>query len=341
MKNLRNTIKVGKNLIGETFPPYVIAEAGVAHFGNFQTALDLLNMSVKAGANAFKLQVFDVDETFSSGQNEWKNRLRDRVLTLDQIKKLRSRCTNFGLDFILTFHDSSLLSWVDELQIDAIKVGSGEKGNAPFLDKIGSLGLPVILSTGMCDLDDVKKSVDALVLGGCKEIALLHCVTSYPAPFESLNLKAITTLKKNFSCPIGYSDHTDGDLASIVATSLGANLIEKHITIQKGVVNAQDWKVSCDPSNFDDFVKKIKDTHITLGNGIKKMSASEESATKWALKRIVASEDLNIGHQLQKKDLAFKRAPNGLSPDDYVRVIGKVTKNFIHADQAITYNDLE
>ena len=155
MKNLRNTIKVGKNLIGETFPPYVIAEAGVAHFGNFQTALDLLNMSVKAGANAFKLQVFDVDETFSSGQDEWKNRLRDRVLTLDQIKKLRSRCTNFGLDFILTFHDSSLLSWVDELHIDAIKVGSGEKGNAPFLEKIGSLGLPVILSTGMCDLDDV------------------------------------------------------------------------------------------------------------------------------------------------------------------------------------------
>lgn len=333
--------EIGSRVIGKDNPPFIIAEGGVSHFGDFKLAIQLFEMAAAARADAFKLQVFEVDETFTGQCLEWKERLRPRMLEFSHFAELRAMCRDAGMEFILTFHDASHLNWIERLELDAIKVGSGEKGNTPFLRQLGSFGLPVIVSTGMHEIEDVTRSVDAIAKGGCSEIAVLHCVTSYPTPHEELNLNAIEAIRNVFPGPVGYSDHTANDLACIAAVACGAKIIEKHITVLRDVPNAQDWKVSCDPENFSEFVTRIRQVDEMLGSVDKRPAVCESDAMEWALKSIVSKRNLEPGCKLTEADLAFKRAGGGIPPDRMDEVLGKKLKTFLKSDSPLTFENLE
>ena len=239
---------IGSRQVGGTAPCLVIAEAGVAHFGDMGLARALVDMAIEAKADIFKTQFFDVDTMIAKRAPEWRERLRPRNLTLDQFFELRDRCNASGVMFMSTAHDESRIAWLKALDVPAVKIGSGERNNPAFLAELAKLGKPVILSTGMYAAQDVRQAVAALEKAGCRELALLHCVTSYPAPADQLNLAAMQALAEIAPVPVGYSDHTEDFLAVMAAVARGARIIEKHITILRDVPNALDWKVSAGPA---------------------------------------------------------------------------------------------
>lgn len=313
----------------------------MAHFGDFELALQLFELAQKARADAFKLQVFDVDTLIASGLAEWRERLRSRTLTFEQLSELKNRCDAAGMLFLLTAHDESKLPWLEKLDVPAIKIGSGERGNVPFLQKLAALSKPVILSTGMYGMNDVREAVAALAKAGTRELALLHCTTAYPAPEAEVNLAAMDRLREEFSGPVGYSDHTEEDLAVLGAVARGASIIEKHITILRDVADAQDWKVSAGPEDFPQLVRRIRRMETLIGNGEKEPATSEKAAMTWALKSLVAARDLPAGHPLADVDLAAKRAGNGISPKELSRLLGRKLRIALAADAPIAWENLE
>ncbi len=331
---------MGRKTIGSGHPPYIIAEGGVAHFGDFDLAVRLAEMAINAGADAFKLQAFDVERMISARAIEWRERLRPRNLGLEQMTKLRDLCVSKGVDFVLTIHDESRLHWLVDLDVSAVKIGSGEKNNPDFVRKLAALGKPVILSTGMYSEQDVNEALEAVHAGGCSRLALLHCNTSYPTPDEDVNLLAMDHLKRLFPGPVGYSDHTPDELAVIAATALGACVIEKHITILRDVPNAQDWKVSADTENFPGLISSIRRAWSLRGHGLKEPSPSEATGRQWALKSLVVSCDLPAGTVLQQKHLDAKRPANGIPPNRIQSVIGKRTRIDLKTDDPVKWEDI-
>jgi N,N'-diacetyllegionaminate synthase len=339
--SFNTSFTIGGRPVGRDAPALIIAEAGVSHFGDMTLALELVAMAAEARADVFKTQFFDVDQLFAERAQDWRDRLRPRNMTLDQAKMLRQACDDRGLLFMSTAHDASRISWLSELDVPAIKVGSGERNNPAFLEALARLGRPMVVSTGMYSEDDVQEALSACARGGCRDVALLHCVTSYPAPSEQINLAAMDALRKGFDGPIGYSDHTEDFLAVFAAVARGAKVIEKHITILRDVPNAQDWKVSAGPDNFRQFVADVRRVEAMIGHGRKEPSPCELPAVKWALKSMVAARDLPAGHRLSSADLVAKRPGEGVPPNQADRLIGGVMARPVRADALILPEDIE
>jgi N,N'-diacetyllegionaminate synthase len=319
---------------------FIIAEAGVAHFGNFEMAQQLLALARDAGADAFKLQVFDVNELLAARASEWRNRLKDRVLDFQQVASLRRQCADAGMAFILTAHDESKIEWLERLEVDAVKVGSGERRNLRFIQQLTRLGRPMIISTGMYEQADVQAVVDAVAEAGGRELALLHCVTSYPTPPAQVNLAAMETLRQIFPGPYGYSDHTTDGLAVLGAVARGATIIEKHITILRDIPNAQDWKVSADPTTLGPLVRDLRLMRQMLGSGDKTPAPCETPAQTWALKSLVAGRALPAGHVLGDQDIKAKRPGDGISPDRLPELIGRRLGRPLEEDEPLRWEDL-
>lgn len=339
-KKFKRALQINDCFIGPEAPVFIIAEAGVAHFGSLEKAFQLVDMAAQAGANAFKLQFFDVDELISIRANDWKDRLRPRNLTFDQVLQIKKRCDEYGLIFLSTAHDASRIAWLQELAVPAIKVGSGERGNVEFIKKLAQLKKPMIISTGMYTPTDIQLALDACASVDCFEVALLHCVTAYPTPANEVNLKAMDNLQNYFSGPVGYSDHTPSHLACLAAVARGAKIIERHITIDTNVPNAQDWKVSSTPENFVQLVRDIRAVESMLGDGIKKITPSEQASIYWATKSLVAAHDLPAGHLLNESDIAIKRPGDGISPTKYNELIGKKLRLAINKDALFKFEEL-
>ena len=331
---------IGGRPVGDGAPVFVIAEAGVAHFGDMGLARQLVDMAASAGADAFKTQFFDVDVLIARRAGDWRERLRPRNLTLAQAREVKKWCDDAGLLFMSTAHDESRVDWLAELQVPAVKVGSGERNNPAFLTRLARLAVPMIVSTGMYGEDDVREAVAACAAGGCERLALLHCVTSYPAPPEDVNLKAMEALARLFPGPVGYSDHTEDDMAVLAAVARGARVVEKHITILRDVPNAQDWKVSAGPENFGALVSSIRRIERLLGHGRKEPAPSEAGGEQWALKSLVAARDLPAGHALAAADLMAKRPGDGLRPSRIGEVIHRKLRRAVAADDVIRLEDL-
>lgn len=243
--------------------------------------------------------------------------------------------------FMSTAHDESQISWLTELDVPAIKVGSGERNNPDFLEALARLGRPMIVSTGMYDDDDVLEALRACARGGCREVALLHCVTSYPTPNDQINLAAMDRLRELFDGPVGYSDHTEGFLAPYAAVARGAKVVEEHITILRDVPNAQDWKVSAGPDNFKRFVAELRQIEAMMGDGRKGPAQCELPAMKWALKSMVAARDLAAGHRLTRNDLIAKRPGEGVAPNQVDTLLGRVLVRPVRADAPILPGDVK
>lgn len=332
---------IGGRRVGPCSPVLVIAEAGVSHFGSLGKALQLVNLAADAGAEVFKTQVFDTDRLVSSRLPEWRERLRSKEVGIEFIMQMKARCDERGLIFLCTAHDEKTLPWLDELEVPAFKIGSGERSNVPFFAEIARRGKPVILSTGMYSTEHVREALNVLGANGCREVALLHCVTSYPTPYDQVNLRAMDELREIFDGPVGYSDHTRGHHVVLAAVARGASIVEKHITLDFDVPNAQDWQVSCGPDDFADFVRTIREVEQALGRSEKVAQACEVPAFRWALKSLVAACPLKAGSQLETGMLIAKRPGDGIAPSHLAAMLGRTLNRDLAEDEPIAWGDLQ
>ena len=335
-----DSFMIGNRKVGGGEPCLVIAEAGVGHFGDIGLGRALVDLAAEGGADVFKTQFFDVDRLIARRAPDWRERLRPRNLTLDQFAELKERCAARGLLFMSTAHDDSRIDWLRQLDVPALKVGSGERNNPEFLRALAGLGKPMIVSTGMYDESDVLQAIEACRAGGAPALGLLHCVTSYPTPDADLNLRAIERLKAISSVPVGWSDHTPDFLACYAAVARGAAIVEKHITVLRDVPNAQDWKVSAGPENLREFVQSVRRIEAMLGHGRKEPAPSEAPGMGWATKSMVAARDLPAGHVLAARDLVAKRPGDGVRPDHAATLLGRRLAHAITADDPVRPSDL-
>ena len=337
-----DSFEIAGRSIGGGAPCLVVAEAGVAHFGDINKAFRLVDMAVDARADVFKTQHFHTDQLISTSSPDWRARLQSRELSDKDIARVHSYCLKRGITFLCTAHDDAALDFLDrELNVAGFKIGSGEVENWPYLENVARRGKPIILSTGMYTLDQVQKAAEVIWQAGGRELALLHCVTSYPTPPAEVNLDAMRQMRTIFSGPIGYSDHTVGATVPLAAVTLGAAIVEKHITIDINVPNAQDWKVSCTAETLAPFVAAVRDTEAAIGGWAKRPVTSEKTALSWARKSITSATELAAGHVLAAADVLFQRPGYGLPPSQLASVLGRRVRSKIPAGTSITAEMLE
>ncbi len=324
--------------VGAGCPTFIIAEAGVNHNGDRVLAGELVDAAVRAGVDAVKLQAFDPDALCSKRRKAAeRDLLRRYVLTEKDLGELRDRAVAAGLIFLVTPFGFDQVDEVVRLGTPAIKVGSGEVTHTPLLRHIGSRGVPVLLSTGAADLRDVVRAVKVLRAAGCREIGLFHCTSVYPAPDESLNLKAITTLATRFpDCVVGYSDHSIGTTAGIAAAAMGAAMIEKHLTLDHSL-SGPDHAASAEPDELLHLVREIRRFERMTGDGVKRPAACEGVIGQ----SMVAARTLHAGHVVTPADIVYKRPGWGLRPYMLGQVIGRRLKKDVPADDVITRDHID
>jgi N,N'-diacetyllegionaminate synthase len=328
--------------VGGDAPCFVIAEAGVNHFGSMDKAFRLVDMAVEAGADVLKLQFFHTDRLIGNSAMDWRDRMRSKELTEADIRRIQAYCQERGILFLCTPHDDWALKFLDEeLDLPAFKIGSGEVENWPFLAQVARCGKPVILSTGMYRVEQIKEAIRVMADNGCPALSILHCVTSYPAPPEIINLRVMDEIREFFPGPVGYSDHTAGTAVPLAAVARGAKVLEKHITLDRDVPNAQDWKVSCDPSNFSGFLAQIREIEASLGHAEKQIGSQEQTSILWARKSLHAAQDIPAGQPINPSMLIAQRPGKGISPAHLTSVAGRTAKQPIASGDLITWEMLE
>ncbi len=328
---------IGGKMVGEGRSVFIIAEAGVAHFGSLEKALKLVDLAANAGADAIKFQIFKTDSLISNENQEWKKRLASKELPFAAFLEIQKYCENQEIMFMATAHDEQSLEFLAAMDVPVYKIGSGEVNNWSFFRKVASLGKPVIFSTGMYEMDEIRQAVGVLLEIGNRNLAVLHCVTSYPTPPYAVNLNAIQTIKNELGVITGYSDHTEGFHFPLAAVALGAKIIEKHISLDFDVPNAQDWKVSCGPDNFHLMVDQIRDVESGMGTGVKNPDSLERESLLWARKSLVASRDLKKGETIVPEMLVAKRPGTGISPADTEKLLGRVVNKGIARDTLLKW----
>ena len=251
-------------------------------------------------------------------------------------KELLRYCQKKKIMFLSSPFDEQSLELLVKLKVKMIKVASGEITNFPFLEKIALAGKTIILSTGMATLKEVKQALNVLYKAGNEDVALLHCVTEYPAPVEEVNLKAMDTMQKAFKVPVGYSDHTLDIEIAIAAVALGAGIIEKHLTLDKNM-KGPDHKASLDPDEFANLVKSIRNVEKALGNGIKKPALCEKKNIDVVRKSLVAADDILKNAKIKREQVVAKRPGNGIPPKDLERLLKKRARMNIKKDDVLQW----
>lgn len=313
---------------------YIIAEAGDNHNGDFNTALKLVDVAKRAGADCVKFQTFVTEEIISkyaemaeyqkknTGKEESQFEMVKRLeLSFDEFRKIKEYCDRVGIQFLSTPFDLKSVDFLNELGVPFFKIPSGEITNYPYLIKIAHTGKPVVMSTGMCEPDEILAAINVLEKNGSGEITLLHCNTEYPTPLKDVNLYAMRTMKKMFGKKVGYSDHTKGIEVPVAAVALGACVIEKHFTLDKNMPGP-DHKASLEPDELGRMVKNIRNIEIAFGDGVKRVSESERKNIAIARKSIVARRNIQEGEILTEENLAVKRPGTGINPMQWMEVLG-------------------
>lgn len=327
--------------VGAGAPVYIIAEAGVAHFGSEEKAFRLVDLAADAGADAVKFQVFDVEAMISGDSPEWKERLGSRQLPYESFERIQGYCAQKGITFFATAHDDPSLDFLSSLDVPVYKIGSGEVGNWPYLKRVAALGKPVIVSTGMYRQEQIGEALDAIAETGNLEIAVLHCVTDYPADPLDIALGNMDLIRERHGVITGYSDHTAGFHIPLAAIARGAQVLEKHITLDYDVPNAQDWKVSCGPDNLKTFVNQARDIEATLSTRTEGPTEKENLSKLWATKSLVTRREIAKGQVLREEDLCAKRPGNGIPPSRIGELLGRTVKADLDRDILIRLEDLE
>jgi N-acetylneuraminate synthase/N,N'-diacetyllegionaminate synthase len=327
---------------------FIIAEAGVNHNGKLDLALKLCDSAKKSGVNAIKFQTWKTENivtmttnlasyqesSISNGEISQFEMLKKLELSYHDFITIKDYCDKIGIIFLSTPDDSESLVFLMKLGINFIKVGSGEVNNTPFLREIGSTKMPVVLSTGMSNLGEVERAYNILIEAGTPKISLLHCTTNYPCPMDEVNLTAMVSLRDAFKCKVGYSDHTEGIEISIAAVALGAEIIEKHFTLDKSM-EGPDHKASLDPMELAEMVKAIRNIEKAMGNGVKKANKSEKEIEKVIKKKIVASKNISKGEIFSNLNITVKRSDIGLSAEFWDLIQGRESNLNYEIDQPI------
>lgn len=330
-------IKIKNKYIGEGRPCFIVAEAGVNYNGNLKLAKKLVDEAKKAGADAVKFQVFKADNLVIVGMRQYKM-LKRLEFSDSNFEELKKYCDKKNIIFLSTPHTEEAIDFLESL-VPAYKISSSDLTNPSFLEKVAKKKKPILLSTGMATLKEVREAVKTIKKQGNNKIILLHCTTNYPCPLEEVNLRAMLTLKKEFNLPVGYSDHTLGIMVPIMAVAMGAQVIEKHFTINRNLPGP-DHKVSLEPKELKEIVKSISDVEKALGSDIKKPTKSEEKIKKVVRKSIVAKIDIIKGTKIKKGMLAIKRPGTGIEPKNLNKIIGRIVKKNIMKDELISWRKI-
>lgn len=328
----------------------IIAEAGVNHNGSIELAKKLVEEAMKSGADYVKFQTSEKPESVVSrfakmadyqkkniGKDESQLEMVKRIaLTYSDFENIKSYCDTIGMNFISTPFDLNTVDFLSNLGMDYMKIPSGEITNLPYLRKIAKKGIPVIMSTGMCTLGEVETALNILEQNGLNDdmISLLHCNTEYPTPYVDVNLKAMLSMKDCFGLRVGYSDHTQGIEVPIAAVALGAEIIEKHFTIDKSLPGP-DHIASLEPDELTQMVSAIRHIELAIGDGKKKVSGSERKNVEIARRSIVAARDIRKGEILTEGNLTTKRPGIGISPMKWDSVIGTIAIKDFQEDELI------
>lgn len=325
----------------------IIAEAGDNHNGSLDLAFQLVDKAAQAGADCVKFQTFVTEEVISkraekaeyqkesTGADESQYEMVKKLeLTFDNFRQLQQYAKEKGLMFLSTPFDIPSVDFLQSIDVPYFKIPSGEITNLPYLIRIAKTGRDVILSTGMAEMEEIEAAVRLLRENGAGEISLLHCNTEYPTPMEDVNLRAMLTLKEKFHVRVGYSDHTKGIEVPIAAVAMGAEIIEKHFTLDHDM-EGPDHKASLEPDELEAMVTGIRNIEKALGSGIKTASGSEKKNIDIARKSIVARRKIAKGEILTEDNLAVKRPGNGISPMKWYEILGTEAVRDFEEDEMI------
>jgi N-acetylneuraminate synthase len=358
--------------MSETF---VIAEAGVNHNGDIALAIRLVDAAIEAGVDAVKFQAFSPEHIVTAdapkatyqdrndpGSSSQIEMLRGLQLSADEFRALRDHCRGGGIEFLCTpFDQPSLDLLVRDLGVDRLKIGSGEMVNAPLLWNAARSGLPLIVSTGMAELDEIALALGVIAHGlGFgdqaatpneaiftaasrnhdaqttlrRQVILLHAVSDYPARIEAVNLRAMDVMRERFGLEVGYSDHTQGIAVPIAAAAMGAVVIEKHFTLDR-TMEGPDHKASLEPDELTAMVQGIRDADTALGRPVKTLQASEAATRLVARKSLVASAPIQAGEAFREDNLTTKRPGGGIAPIHYWRLLDRSASRTYEIDDPI------
>ena len=331
---------------------YIIAEAGVNHNGDLNLAKDMVKEAKRAGCDCIKFQTYHTENLVTSdapkaeyqvqntgnGKSQY-DMLKNLELTPENFYDLSLICQKEEIDFMSTPFDLDSVDVLSHLLVKAYKVSSGDLTNKMLLEYIALKDRPIILSTGMATIEEIKEAVAWIENKGNKKISLLHCTSNYPAPFRDVNMKAMVTMAEQFPYPVGYSDHTKGIEISIMAVAMGAQIIEKHFTLSREL-KGPDHKASLEPDEMKDLVNAIRNVEIAFGNGEKTLSDSEINTRGVARKSLVTAGDFCQGYILKEGDLLVKRPGTGTAPKFLEDFIGKKLKSNLPKDYLITKDDI-
>ncbi len=327
---------------------FIIAEAGVNHNGSMEIAKKMIEKAAEAGVDAIKFQTFvsknlvskfakkaDYQmKNMSDKSNSQLDMLNNLELSPSDFACLKEYCKEHNVMFLSTPFDMESIDVLKDLDINLWKIPSGETTNLPYIIKIAKLNQPIIMSTGMCNIEDVEKTLQVIRKYNSQPITILHCNTEYPTPFEDVNLKAMLTLKKLFNTEVGYSDHTVGIDVPLAAVAMGASVIEKHFTLDKNM-DGPDHLASLEPDELVNMVRSIRNIERAIGDGKKAISESERKNIEIVRKSIVAARPISKGEMFSEHNLTTKRPGNGLSPMEWFNVLGMTAKRDFTEDELI------
>ena len=345
-------MKINNRLIGEKQPVFIIAEAGVNHNGKLKLAKKLIDVAAKAKVDAVKFQTAKAEDVVTQKANiadYAKKNIKKNMTQLEMIKNLELKyddfrvlkryCDKKEIIFLSTPHSFDAIDFLEDL-VPAYKFGSGDITNIPALKHAAKKHKPILLGTGMSTLKEVKEAVKSIKSVGNNQIAALHCTTSYPCPLEDINLRAMITMQKELNCLVGYSDHTLGITVPIMATCLGATIIEKHFTLDRNLPGP-DHKASLTPEELKNMVEEIRNVEKALGKFDKKPTVSEKKIMRLVRKSIIAKKDIEKGAIIDESMLIIKRPGTGLYPAYLNKIIGKKAKRHISKDDIFQRNMVE
>ena len=328
---------------------FVIAEAGINHNGNIKLAKKMVDAAVNAGADAIKFQTFKSENVISkhAPKAQYQKQTTDpKESQLEMAKKLELKpqafrvlsnyCKKKGIMFLSTPFDFESIDLLNKLDLQILKIPSGELTNLPYLKKIGALKKKIILSSGMAEIFEIRKALKVLMDEGTAKdnIAILHCNTAYPTPYKDVNLLAMNTIRNVFKVNVGYSDHTIGIEVPIAAVAMGATIIDKHFTLDK-TMSGPDQRISLEPKELKAMICAIRNIEHAIGDGIKKPSSSELRNISIARRSLVAAKDIIAGEVFSLDNVTPKRPGTGISPMDLYKIMGKRAKKDFEEDELI------
>jgi N-acetylneuraminate synthase/N,N'-diacetyllegionaminate synthase len=343
------SVSIAGRRVGDRERCFVIAEAGVNHNGDLERAKEMIDTAAGLGADAVKFQTFRAEKlvTRTAEKAEYQEKSSGSGTQYDMLKRLELTDRAFyelsayskqrSIIFLSSAFDFPSADLLGEIGVEAYKMGSGELTNLPLLRHVAGRGKPMILSSGMSTLNEVREALDAVRLSGCKEVVLLHCTSSYPAGVEDANLRMILTLKTMFGIPIGFSDHTPSKVVPAAAVALGAVIVEKHFTLDHDLPGP-DHQMSFEPDEFREMVENIRTVEFSLGDGVKRITEAERHIREIARRSVVAAVDIPTGAVITREMLDIKRPGTGIEPKYLDKMIGMRATKRIAPDELIHWD---